>query len=83
MIQDDSNFLLVVSRLSVWDSLFDDEEIDSDKIQLIPADMRLRISIPDCDFRITNLDSVNLCTNMENSKEMWKAEISMAMFLCG
>jgi hypothetical protein len=32
-------------------------------VQLIPADMRLRISIPDYDFRITNFDSVNLCTS--------------------
>jgi hypothetical protein len=35
-------------------------------IQLIPAEMRLRISIPDYDFRITNFDSVNLCTSKEH-----------------
>jgi hypothetical protein len=35
-------------------------------IQLIPGDMRLRNTIPDTNFRITNFDSVNLCTSEEH-----------------
>jgi len=45
--------------------------------------MRLRMTCPDLDFRITHLDSVNLCTNKEISVEMWKSEIRMEMFLTG
>ena len=30
---------------------------------------------------LTNLDSVNFCTNKEISMEMWKSEISMKCFL--
>jgi hypothetical protein len=45
--------------------------------------MRLRITFADFDFRMTNLDSVNLCTKKEISMEMWKSEISMEMFLTG
>jgi hypothetical protein len=45
--------------------------------------MRLRVTFPDFDFRITSLDSVNVCTNKEISMEMWKSEISMEMFLTG
>ena len=45
--------------------------------------MRLRVTFPEFDFRITNLDSVNLCTNKEISMEMRKSEISMEMFLTG
>ena len=53
------------------------------KLQPIPGDMRLRITLPNFAFRITNLHSVNLCTNKETSMEMWTSEISIEMFLTG
>jgi hypothetical protein len=37
----------------------------------------------DYDFRITNFDLVNLCTNKKISMEMWKSGISMEMFITG
>ena len=50
-------------------------------VQPIPGDMRLLITYPNFDFRITNLDSVNFCTNKEIGMEMWESEISIEMFL--
>jgi hypothetical protein len=52
------------------------ETFTSIEVQLIPADMRLRVCfglrfwIPN--FRIPDFDSVNLCTSKEISMEMWQ-----------
>jgi hypothetical protein len=58
----DDNWILFIKQ-----QMPPDCTVSEHTIQLILAhNMRLRISIPDYDFRITNLDSVNLCTSKEH-----------------
>ena len=43
-----------------------ERERENRMIQPIPGNMSLRITIPDYDFQITNIDSVNFCTSRKH-----------------